>query len=112
MPFSAHPIHLVLGLIIWSLWFVLMYSILSISCATYLQPYGSLSWIKIVLLCLTLLTFLVLMYFVYGCWQICQHSKSKNIVRFMIWLSLGGYLVAMAATFSIGMMVLFFPPCL
>lgn len=112
MPFIAHPLHLVLGLIIWGLWFVLMYSILSISCAAYPQPYASLSWINGALLGLSLLTLFILMYFAYGCWRLREDSRLKKVSRFVVWLSLGGYLAAMAATFSMGMMVLFFPACL
>lgn len=114
MMFRHHPIHLVLGLTVWAVWFVIIYSLLSIGCAgTPITASGSI-WINIIILCFTLLVLIALVYFTTAYWQTNKdHFRtSKGVVRFIIWVSLGGYLIAIIALFSIGIMVLFFPPCL
>ncbi len=112
MAFYSHPVHLVLGLIIWSVWFVLIYALLSVGC-TASHGAGASIWINILLLCCTLLFLTLLSYLAYRYWQKNKVAyEKKTLRRFIIWVSLGVYLVAIGATFSIGIMVLFFPPCI
>ena len=114
MLFFSKPVHLVFGLIIWSLWFALMYALLSIGCA--IDPVISypLNWISLMLLCFMIITLGLLLYLMYTFWKTCS-PKIKNtpvLGAFVHWVGLGVYVTAVIATFSIGIMVLFFPPCL
>lgn len=113
MRFSPNPLHLLFGLIIWAIWFVIMYSLLSIGCSIYPVSSYPLNWITLLLFCCMLITLSILLYLMYICWQTKSHSnKNSALTAFILWVSLGGYLAAVIATFSIGIMVLFFPPCL
>lgn len=107
-----HALHLVLGAIIWSGWFVLMYISLSVVCS--LMPpatsQGAMTWINGKLLLLTLLVFLWLLVFGYHSWQNATTSISAN-QRFIGQVSAGVYLLFAVAVLMIGMPVIILPPC-
>ncbi|WP_165481163.1 hypothetical protein [Legionella impletisoli] len=109
-----HPIHMVFGLVIWAVWFVILYAALSISCEASVDLTGSFNWINLLLFGFTLVTLAVLIGLAYRIWiKNRQDLKKKTAsARFIFWLSFGVYLVAMGTTGSIGLMSLFFPPCL
>ncbi|KTD13241.1 hypothetical protein [Legionella jamestowniensis] len=112
MKFS-HPIQMILGLVIWSIWFILMYSFLSIGCSVVFSGITR-SGINIILFCCTWVTLIILVYLTYHCWKTHKSlaDKCSTVTAFVLWISFGGYVTAVIATFSIGVMVLFFPPCL
>ncbi len=114
MRFSPNPLHLIFGLTIWGIWFVIMYSFLSIGCSISPISSSALNRINIILFCSMLMTLIILLYLMYICWQtVKSHSDKRSaLTAFILWVSLGSYLAAIVATFSIGIMVLFFPPCL
>ncbi|OCH98274.1 hypothetical protein A8135_12000 [Legionella jamestowniensis] len=113
MKFS-HPIQMIFGLVIWSIWFILMYSFLSIGCSVALFSRVTRSGINISLFACTWVTLIILVYLAYHCWKTRKSlaEQCSNVTAFVLWVGLGGYVTAILATFSIGMMVLFFPPCL
>ena len=107
----THPLQLALGLIIWSVWFVLIYSVLSIGCA-FAPPDNSLSplnWLNALLLVLTLLTTVLLGLFAWRCWRAPTPLGEH---QFIARVAAGIYLVGAVSTLAIGLPVLVLPPCL
>lgn len=115
MPKHTSPLLMVLGLIIWSIWFVLMYGFLSVACAiTPPTPLHAFTWLNSALMITTVITVLLLLYLTDYCWHRLQRldvGKTQSN-RFTLWIAVGVSLIAAGATLSIGIMVLFFPPCL
>lgn len=112
MMFSpTHPLQLALGLIIWSGWFVLMYAVLSISCA-FAMPDNSLSpfnWLNALLLVLTLITTALLGFLAWRCWRV---PTQPGHYRFIARVAAGIYLASAVSTLAVGLPVLVLPPCL
>lgn len=110
-----HPLLLVAGLVMWAIWFVLMYSILSIACnVAPPATYYSLNWLNGFLLAITLITTAKLLYFAY---YVSTKKPLANVApsptkRFINWIAVAVFIVAAVATSAIGIMTLFFPPCL
>ncbi len=109
----THPIQLVLGLIIWALWFVVIYGGLSVACV--IAPpdisSGSYTWINGSVLVLTLLTtgFLLILA------NVCRRAalrKGSGIIRFITGVAAGIYLASAVATLMVGLPVLALPPCM
>lgn len=115
MPSPYHPIQLVLGLIIWSVWFVFIYSFLSLSCeyAT-ISLHSGFTWLNATLFLSTIIVVLLLLFLAYHSWRgIKLLPKKRNSNRHIIaWIGFGVYLAAASITFIIGLTVLFLPPCL
>lgn len=112
---SHHPLHLVLGLVLWSAWFVAMYGGLSVACAL-APPAGvatTLTWINGVLLLLTLLAVILLLYWGWRCMQTAAAANAaQGGARFLSRVSAMVYLAAAGATLAIGLPVIVLPPCL
>ncbi len=107
----THPLQLALGLIIWSVWFVLIYSVLSIGCA-FAAPDNSLSpvnWLNGLLLALTLLTTTLLGFLAWRCWRAPAPPGSHH---FIARIAAGIYLASAISTLAIGLPVLALPPCI
>lgn len=102
---------LALGLVIWSLWFVLVYSVLSIGCAFFVPETTSrlLNGLNVLLLLLTLITTVLLGLLALWCWRAITPPGDK---RFIARVSAGLYLAAAVATLAVGLPVLVLPPCL
>ncbi|WP_131782803.1 hypothetical protein [Legionella gresilensis] len=114
MSWHKHPLSLIIGLVIWSIWFIFIYSALSVACAI-VPPaiVDSFTWINSILLVSTLITTILQLYLALGYWQKLRLSELKdNPNSFILWVAVGGFLAAAFATLSIGLMVLFFRPCL
>ncbi|MGM0421516.1 MAG: hypothetical protein ACQEQL_00300 [Pseudomonadota bacterium] len=111
----THPLHLMIGLIIWSLWFITIYGGLSVACQITSSPtsLGPLSWINIVLLIFTVLIFAVLLTLSFRCWR-SPKPTGKHIRQhaFTLHVSAALYLAAAIATLAIGLPTLLLPPCL
>lgn len=102
---------LAFGLIIWSLWFVLIYSVLSIACA-FLIPENTLrsfNGLNGLLLLLTLVTTVLLGLLALRCWRAATPPGDKH---FIARVAAGLYLVAAVSTLAVGLPVLVLPPCL
>lgn len=107
----THPLQLALGLIIWSVWFVLIYSVLSLGCE-FALPENSLSpfnWLNALMLVLTLLTTALLAFFAWRCWRAPTPPGNNH---FIARVAAGIYLASAISTLAIGLPVLVLPPCL
>jgi cytosine/uracil/thiamine/allantoin permease len=115
-----HPVQLVLGLIIWSLFFVAVYSGLSVGCA-FAPPspeQGALTWINASVLLLMLATMIYLLCNAYYCWRARLPSKSSDnqgqpqkVREFIARIAASEYLLAAVATLLVGLPSVYLPPC-
>lgn len=110
----GHPAHLVLGLVVWSLWFVLLYGGLSVACA--LVPpessQGAWNWLNGTMLVLALVFAGGLLM---GAWSNWRHAPSaddgKVRQRFLCRTAAAVYLFAALASLAISLPALLLPPC-
>ena len=113
MPGPTHPAHLVLGLAIWSLWFIVIYGGLSVGCA--IAPpateSGPLNWLNAALLLSTTFTLAVLAWLMLACWRTGRHEDIARRQRFIAVTSAGLYAVATLSTLVIGLPAAALPPC-
>lgn len=107
----THPMQLVYGLVIWCIWFVAVYSVLSLGCAFALPDnhLSSFNWLNALMLALTLIITLVLVLLAVYCWRARATPEDQY---FTARLAAGLYLVAAIATLAVGFPVLVLPPCL
>lgn len=110
----THPLHLVIGFIIWSLWFIGVYGGVSLACMASATPetLTATSWINIVLMIFTLLTVAVLLILAYKCWREPVPEGAKKQHHFTLRLSAALYLSAAISTLAVGLPILALPPCL
>jgi hypothetical protein len=112
---AAHPVHLVLGLVVWSVWFVAMYGGLSVGCAVAPPPEsaGALTWINGLLLLLTVFTAAALVYGALRCWfAVRAAADDPRRARFIPGVSAAVYLSASGAVLAMGLPAIVLPPCL
>ncbi len=111
MVAPTHPLQLALGLIIWSVWFVLVYALLSLGCAftPVERSLSAFNWLNGLLLAITLVTAALLVWFAVRCWRAPTPVANR---RFIARLAAGIYLVAVVATLAVAMPILVLPPCL
>ncbi len=131
---AFHPMQKILGLIIWSLYFVFMYGGLSVAC-NHFSPgadKGALTWINALVLVTTLLVTLGLLHQAWRGWKVLQHHKHQRAQRnkqqqpkkhdppsetlppheFILYVSVAVYCVAAVATLGTGLPALVLAPCL
>jgi heme/copper-type cytochrome/quinol oxidase subunit 2 len=110
---ASHPIHLVLGLILWAIWFVAIYGGLSVGCqvAPPVAEQGALTWLNAALLLFTLVTVLVLLVFAWLCRR-ARGATDDHTGRFVTGVAAGVYLAAAVITLVIGLPVIALPPCI
>lgn len=103
---ADHPLHLVGGFTIWSIWFIAIYGGLSIFCsgAESDKAIGILNPINIALLFLTGATGIVLVAMAVWCW----HTAQRHLAR----LSAGLYFAATIATIAVAAPIFYLPPCI
>lgn len=107
----THPLQLALGLIIWSVWFVLVYSVLSIGCE-FVIPESRLhtfNGLNVLLLLLTLIATVILVLLALWCWRAATPPGDK---QFIARVAAGLYLTAAISTLAVGLPVLVLPPCI
>ncbi len=109
----THPAHLVLGLILWSVWFVALYGGLSVGCAVAPPPdaQGAMTWLNASLLVLTAATLVPMVYWTRLCWRAGAESPPGSTQRFIARVSSGVHLITTITTAAIGLTVLTLPPC-
>jgi len=117
-----HPVQLVLGLIIWSLFFVAVYSGLSVGCA-FAPPspeQGALTWINASVLLVMLVTVIYLLGSAYYCWRARlpsasqpsdDQSQPQKVRAFIARIAASEYLLAAAGTLLVGLPSVYLPPC-
>jgi len=106
----THPFQLVLGLIIWSAWFVLIYAVLSVGCS-FSPPTNitsPMNWINGLLVVLTIITTLLLTFFSRRCWRARAIAGNSG---FTARVAACVYLIGAVSTLAIGIPVLVLPPC-
>jgi hypothetical protein len=109
----THPLQLVLGLIVWSVYFVTLYGGLSVSCAVAPPDpaLGSLTWINGWLLLLVVSITAFLCHSSYSCWRARAGLTKDPQRRFIASVSAGVHLLAAVSVLAIGLPTLGLPPC-
>ncbi|MDX1677012.1 hypothetical protein [Arsukibacterium sp.] len=114
----CHPAQLVIGLTIWSIWFVAMYAGLSVACqlAAPAEQQGPVNWLSAGLFLFTLLVLALLLALAWRTGRAClQRRKSADnaagVNYFTGYVSSVLYLAAAVATLAGGLPVLVFAPC-
>lgn len=108
-----NPIHIPLGLVIWSLWFVALYGGLSVGCS--LTPpapeQGQWNWLNAVLGLFSLLTMALLLWLA-RLFQLAARREAQRPARcFSARLAAGVHLIGAIATLFIAIPTLSLPPC-
>lgn len=109
---TEHPMQLVLGLMIWSLWFVAVYGGLSVVCAVAppRAEQGALTGVNLGLGVLTLVTLGLLFWMMQRCMAAARRETGRAC--FMSMLAGGLYLFASVSVAFVGLPLLMLPPCL
>lgn len=110
------PLHLLLGLVIWSAWFVFLYAGLSLACefAPPAATEGSRTWINGVMIAFAIVVTGGLLYTSYRFSRAgldATSGLSSSTWAFLHRVSLSVYLVSAAAAFALVIPALFLPPC-
>lgn len=124
-----HPLQLAWGLLIWSVYFIVMYGGLSVACST-APPQadeGPFTWVNFALLLLTLLTSALLLYQAHRCRRISRQSPSapasevdlrdagsdqlENFREFIATMAIGVNFFAGVVTLLVGAPVAMLAPC-
>ena len=111
-PFHpSHPFQLVLGPIIWAVWFVTLYATLSVTCnvAPPAVDRGALTWLNGALLILTVLVTVALAGAARWCWRASRHNANQE--RFFSRVAAGIYLLMAVSTLLGGLPIVLLPPC-
>lgn len=118
---ASHPMQLVLGLCVWSVWFVALYGGMSVACALAppAQEVGAVNWLNGSLALLTLATAAVLGYAAFRCWRSAAVSAPTELdkhapqrpTRFITRIAAGLHCFSAAATLAVGLPLLLLPPC-
>lgn len=106
----THPLQLLLGLTLWSIWFIAVYATLSVGCsfAAPAVTAGALNWINGLLLVLTLLTLAFLVTAAWRCWHAPLQDEQP---RFIARTAAALHGVAAITTLAISVPILVLPPC-
>lgn len=110
-----HPMQMVLGLIIWAIWFVLVYAGLSLACEQVgLAAGDSLSWVNLLLMTFTMLTCGLLLFLAHRTWRDARRDwrNQSSAGRFIVRTAVTVDLVAALVTLAVGLPVVMLPPCL
>ena len=111
--FPHHGVHLIIGLTVWSVWFVVLYGGLSVGCqlAPPLLAEGAVNWLNILLGLSTRMVVAVLLALARHLWR--QHAGHEQQVRRHICMTAAAlYLISAFATLAVALPVLFLPPCI
>lgn len=116
----VHPLHLVLGLTLWFLWFSLLYGGVAVACvvAPPAPPDTVLNGINLTALAITALTVLLFTWAGHAAWRSADAVPPEQGTgqraprqRFVARLSGALYGVAAVATLLVGLPLLVVPPC-
>lgn len=113
LPFN-HPLHLVIGLTIWAVWFVASYAGISAGCMISSSPQtlGPLSWINISVLIGTLAVSALLLWLGISCWSYSIQKKNDTPQNSLIQrVSAGLYLFSALAVIAVAVFLFRVPPC-
>ncbi|WP_313054989.1 hypothetical protein [Pseudomonas lopnurensis] len=110
-----HPLQIPIGLIIWSLWFVVIYGGQAVICAVAPPDprQGVWNWLNGGLGLLTLFTVALLLGLARYFWRLSRAPRALNERQlFVTKLAAGIHLIAALATLFVGVPLLQIPPCL
>lgn len=109
----GHPVQLLLGLTIWSLWFVALYGGLSVACAVAppSPDQGALTALNLWLGLLTLLTLGALLWLARFCLGAVRREPSRA-ARFIAAVAGGLHLFAASGVAFVGLPLVALQPCL
>lgn len=112
MRLRPHPVHLILGLSMWALYFVLVYGGMSVGCEVFevSNQQGPWTLINGFVLLLTIVFIIPLLWLAWQCYR--QTPAEPGQARFMMRLSAVLYTLAAGATLLVGMPGSLYPPCL
>ncbi|MDX5410540.1 MAG: hypothetical protein LPJ94_09995 [Thauera sp.] len=113
-PPAFHPVHIPLGLTLWSVWFVALYGGTAMACARFAPPPGAgPGAINVGFLLFTLLTALLPAYYAVRCWRAARRSAERPPQeRFAARVGAAMHVVAVVAIVFVGLPLLGLPPCL
>lgn len=108
----TRPVHLIVGLTVWAVWFVAIYGGLAVGCNIDPPPseYGALNWINLGIAALTLPTLALLAVLGLASWKARIAPTSPQ--RFCAYTGAGLYLTAFISTVAVGLPAVVLPPCL
>ncbi|MGE8296505.1 MAG: hypothetical protein ACN6PH_13240 [Pseudomonas sp.] len=109
-----NPIHIPLGLVLWSIWFVIIYGGLSVGCAV-LPPapgQGQWTWLNASLAVLSVLTVVALLGLARLFHRAARKDDASQSERFVARLAAGVNLIGAIATLFVTLPTLSLPPCL
>jgi len=112
MPRLTHPVHLVIGLGVWMLWFAVVYGAVSVACsvAPPAAALGARNWVNLGLLALTLPCAAGLAWAAWRCWRSVRAKSSRD--RFHAWVNALAYAAAAVATVVVGLPLAWLPTCI
>ncbi|QNG99221.1 hypothetical protein [Pseudomonas sediminis] len=109
-----NPIHIPLGLVLWSIWFVALYGGLSVGCA--LAPpdpaQGQWTWLNALLALFSLFTMAALLGLTWLFQRAARDERAGQSARFVARLAAGVNLIGAIATVFVALPTLSLPPCL
>ncbi|KPQ18739.1 hypothetical protein [Halomonas sp. HL-93] len=108
----THPIHFIIGLTLWSAWFVTVYGGHAVACAA-MPPdpeQGVFTLVNAMLLVVSLMAVGLLAVLALGCCRIAQHHQGR--LRFNAVVSAGLYLFSALGVVFTAMPIVGIPPCL
>ncbi|WP_447928633.1 hypothetical protein [Vreelandella sp. EE27] len=108
----THPAHLVVGLTLWSIWFVAVYGGLSVACAVAppAPDQGAMTGLNLGLGLFSVLTTLALLWLTWAGWQVGKEHTGRP--RFHALVSAGLYLFSAFGVIFAGMPIIGVPPCM
>jgi hypothetical protein len=109
-----HPLHLVLGLLLWFVWFSAVYGGLAVACA-WVPPLGASTVVTALNGVALGVTGLVTAWLFWAAWRTAWVARSAAAglprQRFVAGLSAVLYAVAAVSTLAVGLPLLVVPPC-
>ena len=110
-----HPIQIVLGLIIWSIWFAGIYGAHGVACA--ISPpdpaQGIFNWLNASFGLATLAVVALLLWLGHRAWQLSRPPYELDERQlFVTRLAAGIHRIAALSTLFIGLQLAFLPPCI
>lgn len=108
--------HLVGGLMVWAVWFVVLYSGLSVACefAPPAPEAGAHTWVNYLMAGGGLLVSACLLYGAFHCFRAHSAGESRSVdspQRFVRLVAGGAYLASAAGVVALTLPVLLLPPC-
>jgi len=113
---ASHSLQLLLGLVVWALWFVAVYGGLSVACSVLPAPAerGPFGWVNGVLLALTVATAAFLAGAAFACGRAASRidpSTEHGVRQFIARAATALYAIAAFSTLFVGLPLLVIWPC-